>query len=154
VDQLDIWSWLYGPPRKYVAHQCCNIYEMNEQEATSPLSDVPVEEWINGFCRRKWIKWRMDKWFLQKEMSYRQSFPAVCTFVRNMFTRYPNTFKHRWINCYINNVNVNYLKITKKHRGPHKTLSVSHMWAACLRPWFNTTKQEKTRSHIIFQQVG
>jgi len=48
------------------------------------------------------------------------------------------------------------MKIPEKHRGPHKTSS----WAtcgprvACLRPWSNTVKQEKTRSHITLQQFG
>jgi len=34
------------------------------------------------------------------------------------------------------NVNVNYLKIVKKHRGPHKRskVLVGYMWAMCLRP--------------------
>jgi len=54
----------------------------------------------------------------------------------------------------LNNVNVNYLKLPKKHRGPQETPS----WATCgprvWDPWSNTTKQDTTRSHITLHQVG
>jgi len=48
------------------------------------------------------------------------------------------------------------MKIPEKYRRPHEMSS----WVACrprlvrLRPWSNTTKQEKTRSHITLQKVG
>jgi len=53
----------------------------------------------------------------------------------------------------LNNVNVNYLKIPKKHRVPHKTPS----WAICcprVRPLIQHSETEKTRSHITLQQVS
>jgi len=54
----------------------------------------------------------------------------------------------------LNNVNVNYLKIPKKHCGPQKTPSWTTFGPRVWDPWSNTRKQDKARSHITLQQVG
>jgi len=49
----------------------------------------------------------------------------------------------------LNNVNVNYLKIPKKHCGPQKNTLVDHIWPACLRPLIQhkETRQSKITHH-------
>jgi len=76
---------------------------------------------------------------------YSQDFSKICWRVKiwSVLTKTALGVIQLWFNYFMasffkahGNVNVNYLKIVKKHRGPHKRskVLVGYMWAMCLRP--------------------
>jgi len=65
-------------------------------------------------------------------MNFRQIISTLRSFKRNLFTRWPSTFKIRVSS--LNNMNVNYLKILRKHHGPQKNALAGLGQRVC-DPW-------------------